>query len=231
MGKLRLLAVLLLVGCVWATSGCRNPGVRDADTSAWVTFEGDGISLRLPATFVGGDPRDPLVLAALEKRAAGNPIPALREELLSIVDYYREEAEAADPFLDLKLVAWGEPNSEGRMPSVNVDTDVRRTDQSMQAHVDEYCRLPGAEVTVESVAEDRAYCVRRRQVKDSETNKRVWALEHIVFRFADPSFGRVVLYGFDSESDTALDQIFRASAETIVLGDYGHEKSTSGAEI
>lgn len=226
--RLVMISALLAVALAAVTSSCGGSSAEDVSISDWVTFEGNGVALRLPHTFVGGDPRDPLVLEALAGRVAGSAQSVQKDDWLSAIDQMKEDA-GKGIYSDDCLLIFGEPNSEGRMPVVHASVMAMRPGESMEAYVDRRLRFPGSEVTIESMTEDRAFCAARVRPPGSEDPDERW-LQYVVFLELPPSSGRAIFYALDNESNTALDQIFRASAETTLLGDYGYKPSAADAD-
>jgi hypothetical protein len=206
--RLFILAVVLLVACALAPAGCDGSKTEGAVPSEWVTFETDWITLRLPDSFRGGDPLDPEVMAVLEEVAAHNPDPSAAANWQAYLEGLKVDLESG---AGLQLMMWGEPNAEGRMPMVDVSRtrlpDGQSLEEWMESVGDGY---PDPEVTVETLADDRAYMVLRTEG---------WGLPlvaHIVAIKVGPTLYQV-FYALDDPSNTALDLIFRTSARTIVV--------------
>jgi hypothetical protein len=170
----------------------------DTDTSEWVTFEGRSVSLALPDTFVGGDPNDPEVLAVLAK-AQGSPGP--HSDLASY---------------DL-LMADGS-NFSGVPADVQVFVPAAGPTPAMPDLLDQFLGsleqsgLQDAESIVEEVTDDRAYIDVRFSLAGVPGAQR----QHFALLRGD-SWMCVVIYTFDDPSNTALEEIFRQSSETIVV--------------
>jgi hypothetical protein len=224
--RLVIPAMMLILGCVVAPTGCSASDTAGTPSSAWVTFQGRLISLELPSSFKGGDPADPKAIAELEQVAARNPDPALAASLHS---WLAELPNWLDN-TDVQLVIWGEPNADGYMPYVEVTCELRASDASLEAWIESsltaeyYFRDP--QLTVESLTKDRAYVVLR--ALKYEGSKEMM-LKHYVFRVVE-DYVISVCYSFDDESNTTLQAVFRASAETIVIRRYDEELPRSDAE-
>jgi hypothetical protein len=210
----RVLAALLVVALVAA--GCGSSQAGESASADWVTFEGQSVSLDLPKSFKGGDPRDPDVIAALEKIAARNPNPTFAKNWAS----YLEDLPMSAAGVLTELAAWGEPNAYGHMAMVTV----KRTELEGWAEwtsLQEFAQMgvvlnhpPDYSYTVESMTENRAFVV----VRDAYEK----APEDVLFYYqvilTDGKYLYTIFYNFDAESNTALDAVFRASAGSIVVG-------------
>ena len=206
-----VLAVVLLLGCALAPVACDDSGSECAVPPGWATFEGEYLSLALPDSFKGGDLADPEVIATLEEIAARNPDAAIAEALGTAVHLMATDSEAHG-----QLVMWSEPNADGTMSSVTAERATLPDGMSLKAWIgNDMGEYPDADWTVENVTEDQAYVVQRFlawEYADETT------LVHRAYRVVGP-YVYTVKCTFDYESNTALDAIFRASAETIALNE------------
>lgn len=213
------LMLALIMGCAAVVSGCGCSDEGKASSPKWLVFEGDGIRLELPESFKGGDPSDPLVLAMLEEVVASNPEPDRREGYESLLTQIRDDLETAGGSID-KLLAFGEPDAEGWMPTVQVWPLSKPLGASMEAFVRDWCSVRG-DATIEVLTEYRAYVVCRVQGYAPEDPQK-WTIQDVVFVDSplEDSLqpGRIVFYTYDSPANIALDQVFRDSAATIRLG-------------
>jgi hypothetical protein len=134
----RVLVVGVLAGCILAAVGC----VYSDSESDWVTFEGPWISLDLPDSFMGGDPRDPEVMPILREMSESRSDSQDRESLLQWLD---NVDKIATPGTSLYLVALAAPDDGRSIAIVTVHRlplrdllDLTDGDSSMRALVDAY---------------------------------------------------------------------------------------------
>lgn len=113
--------------------------------------------------------------------------------------------------VDVELVLFGEPDSEGYLPTVMVMRQVLPSGISMERLL-ESSFSEQDEVTVESIEDNRAYAVvRSPDWEGAETE----SLQHYAI-IRSGSYAYAVIYTFAGPaSEDELDAIFRESAETI----------------
>jgi hypothetical protein len=205
MRTISVLAMVLLLGCAAVAMGCGGSDTEGALPSGWVTFEGESISLALPDSFTGGDLADPAVFAALEEAAARNP----NSNAAQVMQLTLQSLQAHWEGSGIQLWMLGEANADGQWPVVQAAC--WPSDVSLEAWIEERtAAFSDHDWTVESVTEDQAYLVERWEGTD-KVELRHWALG-----IAGPYLYQVTCT-FDDVSDTALEAIFRTSADTIVV--------------
>jgi hypothetical protein len=199
-------------GTTGATTSGPNVGVAAA--SDWVTFSSDYISLQLPDSFKGGDPRDPATLAELDALADRNPDPEMVDVVHRWVEEIRSSVEDGPPSSVSELEMFSEPDAQGRMAQVIVGQVTPHDGWSLQDYVDDFMEM-GAEdgVTLAFQTEDRAYFIVPNAGFDP--NEKV-PQHQVIIMGGDIPYR--VFYTFDGPSNPALDEIFRASAKTIRVG-------------
>lgn len=227
--RLLVLAAGVVVVCT-AVNSCSGESNTETSTSAkWALFEGNGICLELPESFRGGDPADPLVRDVLADVVASLPSGDAKEAYQGMLDGVKNDFETGSDSVD-KLLAFGQPNAEGWMPTVQVWPMPRPPSQSLEEFVENWCRrLENA--TIENLTKDWACVVSRVEGYVPEDQEK-WTVQRVVFVETPEltGLGRIVFYTFDDPSNAALDEVFRISAETIRLGPYGYgrEEPRSG---
>ncbi len=177
------------------------PTTPDGLPAGWITFQGDSISLALPDSFEGGKPTDADVAAMIEQGIALNPSLAGLESIMEAVD--------------IQLLMFGESTSgSGGMPVVLAFRQALPSTVSLELYIEtSMAQYSDEQLTIETVEDDRAYFVLRSPAWEGAD---VMALQHYALRRAG-SYLYAVIYTFDDESNTALDSIFRTSADTIVV--------------
>lgn len=201
-----VVALVIVLGCVLVGSGCGGSETTGGATpSGWVTFHGESISLALPSTFVGGDPSDPTVFAALQASAANDPVASQalgwKLALQSLQTVLKNGGIA--------LYILGKPDADGHMTVVQAQK--QPWDDTLRAWIDKRkTTFADHQWTVDSSTDDQAYLIEKWEGNDGP------ALRHWALRLAD-SYLYQVSCTFDSASDTALEAVFRTSAGTIVV--------------
>jgi hypothetical protein len=200
----RVLTLLLVLGCL-LVAGCGSEAASTTTTvtlpAGWSLFEGGHVSVALPDSFKGGDPRDAEVAAIVDQAMAASG---------STVD-----ASSYD------LVAVGEPNSYGAFATVvavyasGLDMDGYTTQQGIDYFV-EGLRASGRyelEVTTVSMTENRAVLKCSYSVAGGSAG----IVQAYSVLLAGDSWTCLVQYALDDISNTSLWQAFETSAETIVI--------------
>lgn len=211
--------------CLFLTLAAVLGGCASSPTEL-VTFESEYVSLQLPDSFVGGDPEDPSVMAALEERAASNPDPDERSDIQSYLSevkaHIQERSDHDLENLGPLLVVLGQPDKDGSTPSVLVDRSpierglMPRTggDSSMEALVGaEMLGCDKADWSIESLTEDRAYVTYRHQ---GATPGDMTFQKHIVLR-ATQEYMYEFYYAYYEQPNAALEGVFAASVQTAVV--------------
>lgn len=202
----RAAALLLICVCL---VGCGSPSSVATTSTDWVAFEGESVSLDLPSNFKGGSPGDPDTISQLRGLLSAVNNPEERQYLQSTLAGLESGELATD---GTQLAMFGTPSADGRMPVVYAARYLWDPTHSLEEYVE--LKMLGGKVgaTVESISDDKAYCVVFIQPVGSEEIFQ----QHQVFITRGANL-YVVLYSFDGESNALLDAVFRASAKTIVV--------------
>jgi len=222
-----LVAAAALSACALMVAGCgdSDPGTA-LSTEDWVTFEGKYASVRLPDSFVGGDPADLTVMAALFERAASIPDSDERASVESDLNDLHSRALEGDKYqlgsAQVLLAVFGEPGAGRFLPAALVSRsalDERdlvqiQQDRSIRSLVDGRMHAwPESEWRVESLAQDRASVAALHMAEGADD---MTIKERLVLRVVG-----TYVYEFDymyfEVSDPHLDAVFAASAETIIV--------------
>ncbi len=210
------LGLLLTLGA--AVDGCSG---RSSDQ---VTFESEYVSLQLPDSFVGGDPADPNVMAALKKHAEKNPDSETRADLKSYLDGLESDIRRDEEYHFVRngplLLLWGEPDKDGSMAEVYVSRVLVQNilpltdgDSSMEALVKGLNFWPESEWYIDNLTADAAE-VLLYHVKESPDDMTV--REHHVFK-ATAEYVYEFTYVYYDEISADLDSVFASSADTATV--------------
>jgi hypothetical protein len=209
--------------CGLLAVGCTDDARSEASISGWGVFGAGAVKLELPASFVGGDPGDPNVMAALKEVAEGNPVPEVREGLHSYLDSIdldielrKKQGGVTDAPL---MVIWGTPDTKGQMPEVMVrrlylggvpgarDSSMTSLVRTLMAGYAEN------EWSLDSIAEDRAY-VTSWHTPDSSADTAAWEQ-----RVMAVSGGYLYEFWFSYRGDASAEikDVFAESAESATV--------------
>jgi hypothetical protein len=159
--RISSVAAGVIVLCLLAL-GCGGDNAAGTPSSDWATISGRNVSLRLPASFKGGDPSDPSVLSVLRGMAESRSDPEERARLIKWLD---NANVGSTPF----LMAWAAPDDGGFVATVTVDIAPLQNllvhtdgDRSMSALAGAYMGDPRA-WTIDRVEAQEASMVGRYQ--------------------------------------------------------------------
>jgi hypothetical protein len=205
--------VVLAIGiCVLLVTSCTDSGGPNGNgsSSKWVTFRSGWISLELPDTFKGGDPRDPNALSALRALAARHPEPAVKENLLEYLDSL--ESDIKSGWSSVELIVWSEPDAQGRMAEVQALVPPAHDGWGFQDYVDDQLAWgPDSGLKLEAQTQSEAYFTYLGPGLTPEDDT-VRMYQVLVMAGEAPD---IVWYTYDQPTNSDLDKIFRESAKTI----------------
>jgi hypothetical protein len=185
-GLWKPLMVLVAVSATWG-GACGPSGTVPVD---WVDIQGDGVSLRLPGTYYGGDPADPKVVAAFRE------------------DGYEIQAEQPPEGVEVLLAASGPRGSYDFAPRIMVLRGLVPSGMSMEEWIDYYLSHSDG-YSIESLVRDRAIVISKNDYDGTTYAVRVF--------MSQGSQGCIVSYACDAESSAAFDSVFKTSAQTIAV--------------
>jgi hypothetical protein len=209
---LLVLVSVVLWGCVLIATSCASSDARQAGVpSGWVTFKSASLSLALPDSFSGGDPRDPKVLASLEAIAAHSTDAKAAQVAHDWLEGIRPLVAEGSYIEPPDLAMLDQPDPQGRLARVEVSPRTPVDGWSIKEYVNEM-RIGFPDLTVESMTQDRAWCLARLPIPGSTEG----LVELVVFvmRGEQPY---TVTYIWSEGVDQSMGPIFRESAKTIVV--------------
>jgi hypothetical protein len=161
-----------------------------------VTFGSDNVSITLPDSFTGGNPKDPSVRAELDALFSA------RDITLNL------DAEMEG---GLELIMLSDPGPDGWIPLVTVKNKNFDTHPSMEAWANSYpATFHMDEVTIESLTPTSARVVGRISLGDFAVEE-YWVFRQVGSRLY------IVESAYDMESTPEMGSVYRASEESISI--------------
>lgn len=179
-----------------AAPSTADPEAGDSGTPTMVTFGSDNVSITLPDSFTGGNPKDPSVRAELDALFSARDIPLNLDA----------EMEGG-----LELIMLSDPGPDGWIPLVTVKNKNFDTHPSMEAWANSYpATFHMDEVTIESLTPTSARVVGRISLGDFAVEE-YWVFRQVGSRLY------IVESAYDMESTPEMGSVYRASEESISI--------------
>ncbi len=211
---------ILTVTCCSLASGCNDSDFSIDPSAQWVTIRGNGISIRMPPDFRGGNPADATAVKALTSVVDSLSDPEAHTYYAQVTERLRDGTAVAESGFD--LLAWA--NLDGKaLAGACVTTESLDNllfpsdgDSSIQAVVDAYMLgRSKAEWTLEDSGVDWATVT---LVPQEAIDDPYFYPQFIMLRVTEDEC-RAVVYSCPEEYWPALYDVFKESSGSIATGD------------